>query len=289
MEVPDPNDPCCKTVFCDVTLDENESEKEDEKSKKKLLSAKYINETTVLVKFDTKIDDNEIPPHAELSNDQINWKQYQILPDGYVTLNQTFKYLKLEHTDDIVTIMSPKDFPVFSKTNDSGNCLYKGRNLKIGEEFNDQCTSLCVCQTSGMNCLKLQCPTYFGVDVLDPNCVEWETVPSNFQASPPNCCPESIRCKHNGSCLYEGFTFKNWEQLPTNVTGCERRCYCEMGKVECQNNCPPVTALPPPTLPCPPHHAVISKHPDDECCKFWMCNSQIPNNSGKLHIIILDN
>lgn len=285
VELPDPNDSCCKTVVCDVTLDENEPEKEEDKAKKKLISARYINDTMVLVKFDTKFDDNENIPSAELSNDQNNWKEYKIYPGGYLQVNETFKYLKLENSDDIVTVMSQKmiDYSILSLTNGSSNCQYKGRSLTLGEEYNDQCTSLCVCQPSGINCLKLQCPTYFGVDVLDPNCVDWETVPANFKASPPKCCPDSIRCKNNGSCLYEGKTFKNWEQLPINITGCEKRCYCEMGKVECQNTCPPVTALPPATLPCPPHHAIISSIPDDDCCKYWVCSSSSPkpDDSGK--------
>lgn len=250
------------------------------------MSAKFINETTVLVKFDTKFDDNELLPVAELSNDQHDWKQFKILPGGYLQANETFKYLKLELSDDIIAIVSQKivDQSLSSAINGTGNCQYKGRSLRLGEEYNDQCNSLCVCQTSGINCLKLQCPTYFGVDVLDPNCVEWETVPINFKPSPPNCCPDSIRCKNNGSCLHEGNLFKNWEQLPINITGCEKRCYCEMGKVECQNTCPPVTALPPATLPCPPHHAMIGHIPDDECCKYWICStpSQKPDGSGKL-------
>lgn len=256
VEVPDPKDPCCKKVLCDVTLDENEPEKEEEKIKRKVISAKFINATSVLVKFDTKLEDNETYPVAEISDDQHNWKNFKISSGGYITLNSASgaKYLRLEHSEDIITIQNQGNSDMFfDKAKDgSKGCQYKGRSFKFGEEYNDDCVSLCVCQNTGMKCLKIQCPTYFGVDVLDPNCVEWETVPPDFKPSTPNCCPESITCKNNGSCTYEGRTFKNWEQLPANVTGCENRCYCEMGKVECQNTCPPVTALPPPNLPCPP-------------------------------------
>lgn len=275
FEVPDKDDPCCKTVLCDVTLDDNEPEKEDEKTRKKILSAKFVNETTLLLKFDTKLDDNENLPLVEVSNDQNIWKEYKLLPGGYLKLDEPFKYVKLEKSDDIVTASTSKlvEHASSSKLNESGNCQYKGKTFQLGEEYNDQCNSLCVCKLSGMNCLKLQCPTYFGVDVLDPNCVEWETVPPNFNPTPPNCCPDSVRCKNNGSCLYEGMFFKNWEHLPINLTGCEKRCYCENNKVECQNSCPPVTALPPATLPCPPNLAVISKLPEDDCCKYWICPS----------------
>lgn len=171
------------------------------------------------------------------------------------------RYLRLENSDKILPL-TPAE-----------SCAFQGRDFKLGEEFNDNCTSLCVCQETGMKCLKMECPTYFGVDVLDPNCIEWETVPPHFVPSPPNCCPEEIRCKNNGSCLYKGETFPNWQQLPVNVTGCEQRCYCEMGNVECQNYCPPVTALPPNTLPCMPHQAVVGHSPDDDCCMAWVCKS----------------
>ncbi|XP_030749434.1 putative epidermal cell surface receptor [Sitophilus oryzae] len=128
-----------------------------------------------------------------------------------------------------------------------------------------------MCRAGEMKCLKLECPTYFGVDVLDPGCIEWETVPPNFQPSAPNCCPEQIRCKNNGSCLHEDKLYKNWEQLPLNVTGCEKRCYCEMGNVECQPTCPPVTALPPPNLACSSREASLQHIPDDDCCMYWVC------------------
>lgn len=57
-----------------------------------------------------------------------------------------------------------------------------------------------------MKCLKLECPTYFGLDVLDPLCIEWETVPPDFVPTPPSCCPKEVKCKNNGSCSYHGKT-----------------------------------------------------------------------------------
>ncbi|KAG5875174.1 hypothetical protein JTB14_007836 [Gonioctena quinquepunctata] len=274
VEVPDPNDTCCKKILCDVTLDDNDPDKYDENQKHKILSARYVNATTILLKFDTMPeDDNSLI--VELSDDKTSWQKFKLSQDGYVLVKRDAKYLRLENSEDIVNIQhfdasaKPKD----KLKNDSEGCEYKGRLFKIGEEYNDDCAALCVCQEGGMKCLKIQCPTYFGVDVLDPNCVEWETIPPDFQPSPPKCCPESIKCKNNGSCEHEGVVYKNWEQLPINVTSCEKRCYCEMGKVECQNTCQPVTALPPPNLACPQNLAKIGHIPEDDCCMYWVCNT----------------
>ncbi|KAJ8985950.1 hypothetical protein NQ317_010708 [Molorchus minor] len=264
VEVPDPEDPCCKKVLCDVTLDEHDTDKEEEKPKPKILAARFINTTTIFLNFDLTFDHNESLPDVEVSNDKGNWTYYRMLPNGYVFVKDPVKYIKLENSDDIIDIedleMGP--FPTSGiSDNTFKDCQYKGKTFKIGEEYNDNCESLCICLNGQMKCLKIQCPTYFGVDVLDPNCIEWETIPPNFVPSPPNCCPEKVRCKENGSCDYEGRTYKNWEELPSN-----------MGKVECQNICPPVTALPPPNLPCPPHLATLS-HTQDDCCKDWVCNT----------------
>uniref|UniRef100_A0A6P7FGH2 Epidermal cell surface receptor isoform X1 n=1 Tax=Diabrotica virgifera virgifera TaxID=50390 RepID=A0A6P7FGH2_DIAVI len=280
VEVPNPADPCCKKVLCDVTLEENESDKDDERNRK-VLSARFVNSTTMLIKLDPKIEVSENTLVVEVSDDKVNWQKHKVSAGGYVTAKNTAKYLKLENTEDIINVQNfegnPKETKKDKNKPSGRGCQYKDKFFNIGEEFNDNCSSLCVCQDGGMKCLKLQCPTYFGVDVLDPNCVEWETIPPNFIASPPNCCPSSIRCKNNGSCAHEGVTYKNWEQLPANVTGCEKQCYCEMGKIECQNTCPPIEAHPPPNLPCPPHMARPGHLPDDDCCKVWVCgNDQNP-------------
>ncbi|XP_019877243.2 putative epidermal cell surface receptor isoform X2 [Aethina tumida] len=279
VEVPDPNDPCCKKVLCDVTLDDHEPDREEEKPKHKLISARFINVTTILLKFDSKFDDNDSLPIIDITDDKKTWKSYQMLPGGYLFVKTNAKYLRVDNSDDIIDVqnteLGPKQKEDKQKddTKDSAGCVFKEKHFKIGEEYNDNCEALCVCEVGGMNCLKMECPTYFGVDVLDPHCVEWETVPPDFKPVAPHCCADELRCKNNGSCEYEGQSFKNWEQLPINVTGCEKRCYCEMGKVECQNTCPPITALPPPNMNCPPQFAVISHIADDDCCKYWVCNA----------------
>lgn len=84
--------------------------------------------------------------------------------------------------------------------------------------------------------------------------------------------------------MYEGQQYQNWQELPVNITGCDKRCYCEMGKVECQSACPPVTAVPPATLPCPNHQASLSHLPDDDCCMAWICSTPDEPPPGKILI-----
>ncbi|XP_063921535.1 putative epidermal cell surface receptor isoform X2 [Zophobas morio] len=270
VELPDPNDSCCKKLFCDVTLDDHEPDK-DVIQKHKLVFAKFLNTSTIELKFDPKPNDKEADIYIEGSSNQNDWKTYKIREQKYVDVMEGTKYLKMENTDQSIKI---EKLDTNETKSENGECSYKEMNFKLNEEYNDNCTSLCVCKETGMTCLELRCPTYFGVDVLDPHCVEWETVPPDFQPSPPNCCPEKLTCKSNGSCIYEGHSFQNWQQLPENITGCDKRCYCEMGNVECQNTCPPVTALPPPNLPCPVHQAIIDHLPEDDCCMYWVCSPQ---------------
>lgn len=275
VEIPDPTDSCCKKLLCDVTLDDNESEKEDEIHKYKIVSAKIVNSSMIHIMFEPKLQSNDSSPIIELSNDKSDWSAYKLLPDGYLPVQNKTKYIRLEGTSEVIEVNGSNN-EVSMATSDT--CAYKNQTFKLNDEFNDNCKHFCKCKETGMHCLDFNCPTYFGTDVLDSGCVQWETVPPNFEPSPPQCCPDEVRCKNNGSCVYEGVPYDNWAQIPTNVTGCEKRCYCELGKIQCQNVCPPITALPGPDLPCPPHMATLGHAPDDDCCMYWVCKG--PQQTG---------
>lgn len=156
-------------------------------------------------------------------------------------------------------------------------CYHRGKSYKVGAEWYDECISYCSCSMVNnapkTDCATIECPTDFGLDVLDANCLDWEWVPADFVPTPPRCCSQEVRCRNNGSCLYRGNTYDNWSEIPTNVTGCEERCYCELGNVSCQptRHCPPVLALPPADMRCPSGHPALRHLPGDECCMHWAC------------------
>ncbi|XP_075555330.1 uncharacterized protein LOC142587887 isoform X4 [Dermacentor variabilis] len=155
-------------------------------------------------------------------------------------------------------------------------CKYNGRLYNVNEEFYNGCLEVCHCGANlRVNCAIIECPHHFNQHFSE--CLEWDIDPA-FQPSPPNCCPPS-KCKKDGSCLFNGVKFRNFQQIPQEMLDCGKRCVCVNGNVSCENRCPPLNSSPPPTLPCHPAQAYRGHLPGDECCTHWMCRE--PEKPGK--------
>ncbi|XP_068618964.1 putative epidermal cell surface receptor isoform X2 [Battus philenor] len=163
-------------------------------------------------------------------------------------------------------------------------CHQDGKFYAVGDEFHIGCTELCECTgKETRECAALVCPSHVGLELVSKGCVRWATSPP---AQPPNCCPRSARCLSDGTCHYKGVAVPNWSEVPLTLTGCEQRCFCENGELDCQEVCTPLPTLPPQTLRCPPNHRPAAVNiSDEDCCKQWGCipNGPLPGFPSKLH------
>ncbi|XP_076283603.1 stranded at second isoform X1 [Lasioglossum baleicum] len=283
----DPRDSCCTITLCDVTLGDHEIRPEVSGDLTvNLTDVKVLNSTAIMLKLSTK---NPQDVTIEISDKNHVSRQQKPDRDGIISNLEPARTYSVRVTEGnragpALQVFLPAEViktNVSETVGDTYGCTHRGKTYKVDAEWFDECIYYCMCYKNGKaDCVTIECPNDFGLDVLDPHCLDWETVPPDFVARPPRCCPEEMRCKNNGSCTYEGETYDNWSEVPSNVTGCEKRCYCEMGKVTCQAACPPVTASPPANLPCPPYQAILAQIPGDECCKEWTCNHQAAELPG---------
>ncbi|XP_069671926.1 putative epidermal cell surface receptor isoform X2 [Periplaneta americana] len=277
VELPDPNDSCCTVVLCDVTLTDHDVSKTGVEEATptphlQLLTVDVVNKSAVRLGLAGEPQPHHENITVETSLDQKTWKRQESQGLVVMGLEPGHTYYIRAKSGSMVSNAVEVSLPAIdSQQPSAAGCQYKGRHYMLREEFYEGCEAFCECTESGVQCATIDCPTEFGLDVLNPHCIDWETHPPDFNPSPPNCCPSQVRCKNNGSCTYEGQHFNNWAEIPMKLTGCSKRCYCEFGNVTCQSTCPPVTANPPSDLQCPPQQAILSHLPGDECCLYWLC------------------
>ncbi|KAL6254939.1 hypothetical protein P5V15_014281 [Pogonomyrmex californicus] len=279
VALPDPRDPCCTITLCDVTLGDYEVKPENSTDLNvHLMDVKVLNSTAIKLKLSAK---NPQDVTIEISQNNHIWRQQKSDKDGIISNLEPahtyyFRVAEGSRTGPAIQVFLPAEViktNISEKTSDKNTCNYRGKSYKISAEWYDECIFFCTCTEGGKTeCATIECPTDFGLDLLDPHCLDWETVPANFVPKAPQCCPQEVRCRNNGSCYYEGVMYDNWSELPSNVTGCERRCYCEMGNISCQAACKVVPALPPTNLPCPSNQATLTQVPTNPCCMQWTCS-----------------
>nr|XP_014276845.2 putative epidermal cell surface receptor isoform X1 [Halyomorpha halys] len=282
LTVPDKKDPCCTILYCDVNESEDGlDEDSDDFVELNLVSAVPANNSAVILNFDSLT----VPDHiqAEISQDKSTWLMAKtsghVVQDLKPGNTYYFRVVSASGISNVVSSTLPK------LSVNSSLCEYKGKTYKKGVEFHDGCTAYCMCAEEGVECAAIECPTDFGLDVLDPQCLKWENRPVDFKPMPPRCCPDSVVCVNNGSCVYKGESFENWSDIPTKLSGCEMKCYCQAGNVNCMPRCPPIPATPPQDMHCASNAVPIVAHPpDDNCCLHWMCPSSNGSDYNEMKI-----
>ncbi|XP_053613388.1 putative epidermal cell surface receptor isoform X1 [Plodia interpunctella] len=229
--------------------------------------------------------------HSNSSEDPIH---LQLSSDG----GKTFQDVQLIYSNLILNLEGGKDYVIKTKetgtrfnftittTDNNQNevkpteeikynlpkigCIQDGQFYDVGEEFHIGCSELCECTGPNMReCAALVCPSHVGLELMSKNCVRWAPNPP---AEPPNCCPRAARCLSDGTCHYKGVAIPNWTEVPVSVSGCEERCFCENGELDCTEACTALPAVPPQTLRCPPLHRPGPVNiSDEDCCKQWGC------------------
>ena len=67
----------------------------------------------------------------------------------------------------------------------SAHCRFNNETYKRGEEFYNGCKEFCTCREDlQVHCDIIDCPQSFGLDLVDPGCVEWDLDP-DYIPQPP--------------------------------------------------------------------------------------------------------
>ncbi|KAJ0173765.1 hypothetical protein K1T71_010914 [Dendrolimus kikuchii] len=313
INVQDPNDACCEVQVCDVSQDVHEEPAENVTSSTLTSSTtsepmKAFEDYDDSPKFPMRplvltepigsikvLHNNSVQVNLMHVNNTKDPIHLQLSDDG----GKTFKDVELQYSNLILNLKGGNDYILKTKetgtkfnftitSSDTGanelpndnllnvtkvGCYHDGQYYSVGEEFRIGCTELCECTGPDMQeCAALVCPNHVGLELMSKGCVRWAPNPP---PQPPNCCPRTARCLSDGTCHYNGVAVPNWSEVPISLTGCEQRCFCENGELDCQEVCSPLPPIPPQTLRCPPLHRPAPVNiSDEDCCKHWGC---LPN------------
>ncbi|XP_075983325.1 stranded at second transmembrane protein isoform X2 [Anticarsia gemmatalis] len=315
INVQDPNDACCEVQVCDVSHDAHEEPENtttststttevikgfedydsvDSTPSRPLVLSEPIGSVKVLQNNSVQVNlmhmnKSEDPIHLLLSNNG----------------GKSFSDVELKYSNLILNLEGGRDYILKTKetgtkfnftitASDAGanevpdedlrndtkdGCFHDGHFYAIGDEFHIGCEQLCECTgPDTRECAALVCPSHVGLELVSKGCVRWAPSPP---ATPPNCCPRSARCLSDGTCHYKGVAVPNWSEVPISLTGCEQRCFCENGELDCQEVCSSLPPVPPQSLRCPPNHRPAAVNiSDEDCCKQWGCVPNAGNESA---------
>ncbi|XP_063539026.1 putative epidermal cell surface receptor [Cydia strobilella] len=313
INVQDPNDACCEVQVCDVSQDVHEDQTDNvtnstTTAEKQNLTEEASTTTSMRPLVLTEpigsikvLQNNSVQVtlmHSNSSEDPIH---LLLSDDG----GATFKDVELKYENLILNLDGGKDYILKTKetgtkfnftitsmdmgqkeppeelveVNEKIGCHQNGKFYEVGDEFHIGCSELCECTgDETRECAALECPSHVGLELMSKGCVRWAPSPP---PTPPNCCPRAARCLSDGTCHYNGVPIPNWTDVPTSLSGCSQRCFCENGELDCQEVCSPLPPLPPQNMRCPPgHHPAPVNISIDDCCQQWGCvpHGQTPSS-----------
>ncbi|XP_046570033.1 uncharacterized protein LOC124278355 [Haliotis rubra] len=154
------------------------------------------------------------------------------------------------------------------------SCVYKGREYRQGERWQDGCKYNCVCEdeTTGKYKCGERCPSYPFVppqctlqrDLTDICCnkltCDYSKPTVNPYATPkPNQTPSPVP----KFCVYKGVVYK---QNQVWTEGCDKKCRCDDADTNfynCYDRCPSYSN--------PPPGCTLIVDPKDSCCQVPQC------------------
>lgn len=102
-----------------------------------------------------------------------------------VVNNQICAIILEDYYYQLLTPWNPTDGMDDMDFDTSAMCSHKGRYYKPGQDFYEECIHRCICtERLEVHCVAIECPVTFGLDLIDPNCLDWDLDP-DYVPTPP--------------------------------------------------------------------------------------------------------